>query len=64
MLIVPVKNSKGLDRALKTLKSKVNRTGLVKELRARSEYKKPSVKRREEISKAIYKQKMMDEEES
>lgn len=62
MLIVPVKNPKELDRALKVLKSKVNKTGLIKELKERMEYKKPSVVRREIKSKAIYKEKMKREE--
>ena len=58
MLIVHVKNPKELDRALKKLKIKVKETGLLKELRNRKEYKKPSVLKREMKQKAIYKNKM------
>lgn len=54
MLIIPVKNSKDLERALKKLKNKARDTGLVKEIRNRMEYKKPSVVKREMIQKAIY----------
>ena len=54
MLIIPVKNSKDLERALKRLKTKVRDTGLIKEIRNRMEYKKPSVVKREIKQKAIY----------
>lgn len=58
MLIVKIKDSKSIDRALKILKTKVTQTGQNKELRNRMEYKKPSVKKREEKMKAIYKNKL------
>jgi len=54
MLIIPVKNSKDLERSLKRLKSKIRDTGLLKEVRRRMEYKKPSVVKREMIQKTIY----------
>ena len=54
MLIIPVKNSKDLERALKKLKNKSRDTGLLKEFRRRQEYKKPSVVKREMMQKAIY----------
>lgn len=54
MLIVPVSNPKDLDRAMKKLKNKVRDTGLIKEIRNRREYKKPSVVKREMMQKAIY----------
>lgn len=58
MLIVKVKDPKQIDAALKVLKNKVNKTGLIREVRERMEYKKPSVVKREKMSKAIYKNKM------
>jgi small subunit ribosomal protein S21 len=42
------------------LKSKVNKTKLIKELRDRQEFKKPSVIKREQKKKAIYSQKFKD----
>lgn len=51
-----VKVTDSLDRALKVLKSKINKTGMIQELRSRQEYTKPSVKRRTEVKNAIYKE--------
>jgi small subunit ribosomal protein S21 len=56
MLIVNVKEHGSLDRALKVLKRKFEKVGTVRELRARKEFKKPSVKRREEVLDAKYRQ--------
>jgi len=64
MLIVPVKEGENIERALKKFKKKYERTGTVKELRARKHFTKPSVERREEIKKAIYKEKLQREEEA
>ncbi len=58
MLIIPVKEGESIERALKKFKKKFERTGTVRELRARQQFTKPSVARREEIKKAIYKTKM------
>lgn len=52
MIIVDVKNS--IEQALKQYKSKHKRIGIVKELREREAYTKPSVRRRAEILKAQY----------
>jgi small subunit ribosomal protein S21 len=52
MIIVNVGNS--VEQALKQYKNKHNRIGVVKELRDRQTYTKPSVKRRTEILKAKY----------
>lgn len=56
MLIINVKEHGSLDRALKVLKRKFEQVGTVRELRARKEFKKPSVKRREEVLDAKYRQ--------
>jgi len=62
MIIVKVKDQNSIDRALKILKNKTVKTGMIKELRRRQEFVKPSVKRREELRKAIYVQQLkMDE---
>lgn len=64
MLIVPVKEGENIERALKKFKKKFERTGAVKQLRARQQFTKPSVVRREEIKKAIYKEKLRRDEEA
>ena len=64
MLIVELKNGLTIDRALKILKGKVARTKQVKQLRDRQAYVKPSVAKRVEIQKAVYIQKLRQEEEN
>ena len=64
MLIVPVKEGENIERALKKFKKKFERTGAVKQLRARQAFIKPSVVKREQIKKAIYKEKLQREEEA
>ena len=54
MLIIEVKDSESIDRALKNYKRKVQRTKLIKEVRQRKHFVKPSIGRREEILKATY----------
>lgn len=58
MIIVEVNKEKNLETALRTYKNKVQRVRQIQELRHRQTYVKPSVKRREEILKAVYVQKM------
>ncbi len=58
MLIIPVKEGESIDRALKKYKKKFERTKQMRELRSRREFTKPSVKRREEVLKAVFKEKM------
>lgn len=54
MLIIPVKEGESIEKSLKKFKRKVEKTGLIKNLRERQKFTKPSVVRREEIKKAIY----------
>jgi small subunit ribosomal protein S21 len=54
MIVVPVKEGESIDKALKKLKRKFEKTGVVKELRERQKFTKPSVKRRMERIKAVY----------
>ena len=61
MIIVDVSKCKSIDQALKQYKNKHNKMGIVKELRARQQYVKPSVKRREEVLNAVYKEKKFKE---
>jgi small subunit ribosomal protein S21 len=54
MIIVPIKEGENIERALKKFKRKFEKTGTVKEIRARQAFEKPSVRRREERRHAIY----------
>lgn len=62
MIVVPVKEGESIDRALKRLKRKFEKTGVVKELRTRQKFTKPSVIKREQKRKAIYVQRMLSEQ--
>ena len=64
MIIVPIKEGENIDRVLKKLKRKFEKTGVLRELRERQKFTKPSVKKREEKLKAIYIQKLQIEEEA
>lgn len=61
MLIVKVNGN--IEKALKALKNKVIKTQQVQELQRRTEFVKPSVKRRMEIKDAAYRQKKRTEAE-
>ncbi|MDR9397945.1 30S ribosomal protein S21 [Salibacter sp.] len=63
MLVIPVKEGESIERALKKYKKKFERTGVMRELRDRQKYTKPSMERREQKIKAIYKQQLRQEEE-
>jgi small subunit ribosomal protein S21 len=54
MLIVEVNGKQTIDRALKTLKRKWDKNKTMKELRERKEFKKKSVKKRDELKRASY----------
>jgi small subunit ribosomal protein S21 len=62
MLVITVKENESIDKALKRFKKKFERTGVLRELRRRSAFTKPSVARRNEIIKAVYKQQMQEKE--
>ena len=63
MIIVPVKDGENIERALKKFKRKFETTGVVKELRARQQYNKPSVIKRLKMEHAIYVQQLRANEE-
>ena len=58
MLIIPIKDGENIDRALKRYKRKFDKTGTVRQLRARQAFIKPSVTNRMKIQKAAYIQNM------
>ena len=63
MIIVQVKDGENIERALKKFKRKFEKTGVVKELRARQQYNKPSVLERLKMEHAIYVQQLRANEE-
>ncbi|MBT1685244.1 30S ribosomal protein S21 [Dawidia soli] len=56
MLIINVKENESIDKALKRFKKKFEKTGVLKELRARTAFEKPSVRRRNQIIRAAYRE--------
>jgi small subunit ribosomal protein S21 len=62
MLIIPVEGD-NIERALKNFKKKVEKTKLVKQLRDRKYFNKPSEKKRSIKLKAIYVEGKRREEE-
>ncbi len=62
MIIIPVKEGENVERALKRFKRKFEKTGVIKELRERKAYKKPSIINREKLMKAKYVQKLRQQE--
>ena len=63
MIIMPIKEGENIERALKKFKRKYERTGVLKELRRRQYFTKPSVVSRENKLHAIYVEQMRREEE-
>ena len=63
MIIVPLKEGENIERALKRFKRKFERTGVVKELRKRQAFIKPSVDRRKKRQHAVYVQQMQEDED-
>jgi len=62
MIIIPIKEGEHIDRALKKFKRKFEKTGVIKELRRRKQFDRPSVIKREQKMKAIYVQQLRQEE--
>ena len=62
MLIIPIKEGENIERALKKYKKKYEKTNVMKQLRSRKEFEKPSVVRRQEIIRAAYKQRMQSQQ--
>ncbi|CAH2559860.1 30S ribosomal protein S21 [Cardinium endosymbiont of Oedothorax gibbosus] len=59
MIVVEIKDNEGVDRALKRFKKKVERVGILKEARKRMAYTKPTVRRKVQKLKAMYKYRML-----
>ena len=63
MIIVPLKEGENIERALKKFKRKFERTGVVKELRRRQAFIKPSVDKRKKKQHAVYVQQLQEAED-
>ncbi len=63
MIVIPVKEGENVERALKRFKRKFEKTGVIKELRQRQAFDKPSVIRRAEVKKAIYVQQLQRDDD-
>jgi small subunit ribosomal protein S21 len=64
MLIIKVKEGESIERALKRYKRKHRNIKVVNEIRERKHFTKKSVRRRKEIQKAEYVQKLRQESEN
>ena len=63
MIVMPVKEGENIEKALKKFKRKYERTGVLKELRRRQYFAKPSVVNRKDKMHAIYVEQMQRAEE-
>lgn len=63
MLIIPVKEGESIDRALKRFKRKFDRTKMMRQIRDRKQFTKPSITRRQQVLKAKYIQHLRDVED-
>jgi small subunit ribosomal protein S21 len=63
MIYINVKENESLDKSLKKFKKKFEKTGVVKELRARQAFVKPCIQNRMQSIRAAYKQKMQQQVE-
>lgn len=58
MLIIPIKEGDTIEKALKKYKKKFEKVGILKQLRDRMYYKKPSERKKEIINRAIIREKI------
>ena len=56
MLIIDSKDCENIDKALKKYKKKFEKSKVLLQLRERQSFIKPSIRRRSQVLKAIYKQ--------
>ncbi|NDW13539.1 30S ribosomal protein S21 [Bacteroides sp. 214] len=63
MIVVPVKEGENIEKALKKFKRKFEKTGVVKELRRRQQFDKPSVVNRLKKERAVYVQQLQQIED-
>jgi small subunit ribosomal protein S21 len=59
MLIIDSKDCENLDKALKKYKRKFEKSRTLQQLRRRQSFTKPSISRRTEVLKAVYRQELL-----
>jgi small subunit ribosomal protein S21 len=59
MLKIDLKDNEAVDKALKRFKKKFEKTGVLKELRYRQAFEKPSIKARQQRLRAVYRQQLL-----
>lgn len=52
MILIKIKENESIDRALRRYKKKFEKTGILREVRGRMYFEKPSVEKRELMKKA------------
>lgn len=62
MLVIPVKEGENIERAIKKYKKKFEKTKVMRQLRERKQFTKPSVANRQQKIKAAYKQRLQSAE--
>ena len=62
MLIIQIKDTETVDRALKRFKKKFEKTGMMRKLRSRAFFQKPSVTKKKQKEKAVYRLQMQAKE--
>lgn len=63
MIVVPIKEGENIEKALKKFKRKYEKTGVVKELRRRQAFEKPSITKRKQKIHAVYVQQLQQTED-
>ena len=58
MLIIDAREMDSLDKALRAYKKKYDKSKVMREIRERQQFTKPSIKNREQRLKAIYREKI------
>ena len=62
MLIIPIKDGENIDKALKRFKRKFDKTGVMRSLRERKYFVKPSIEHSSKILKARHIHRLKDQE--
>lgn len=57
-MIIDSKDCENIDKALKKYKKKFEKARILLQLRSRQSFTKPSIKRRNQVLKAVYRQQM------
>jgi small subunit ribosomal protein S21 len=62
MIVISIKENESIDKALKRFKKKFEKTGVLRQLRSRTAYEKPSVRDRNVRLRAVYRQTLQTQE--